>query len=189
MQDVETVAKPSRQALAIEGRSGRKQVSGKLKVALLAMIWSGARRTEAAATAGLQDHSLRAALKKPHVKAFYLAELGSLRTSERARNLHALVRVRDSDDNKMATVAAVKTLEQIDDAAEKQFPGGIPGAPRQPGLVIIVQTGQPGAPSRVIDGGRVTEVPARSLQTADRAVSDAEGPADGGEGFPGFPTL
>jgi hypothetical protein len=138
--------------------------------------------------AGLTDHSLRAALRKPHVKAFYLAELGNLRSSEKAKNLHARIRVRDSDDNKMATVTAVKTLEQIDDAAEKQFLGGHPGAPRTPGLVIVIviQNGLPGSPPRVIDGGRAVELPSprQGLQAADRAVSDAEGPGDGGVGFP-----
>jgi hypothetical protein len=60
--------------------------------------------------------------------------LEALRTSERARNIHALVRVRDQDQNKMAVVNAVKALEQMKD---DEAAGGI-GQPRVPGLVIVI---------------------------------------------------
>ena len=104
-----------RQAWAVVGRSARGKVTGKLALAISAMVWEGSCRPEAAKAAGLKDHSLREALRKPHVKAFYRAQLEVLRTSERARNIHALARIRDQDQNKMAAVAAVKALEQIGD--------------------------------------------------------------------------
>ena len=126
---------PTRQALAIEGRSARGRVTGKLRRAIEAMVWGASCRAEAAAAAGLKDHSVREALRKPHVKAFYRGQLDVLRTSERARNIHALVRVRDSDRNPMAVVAAVKALEQLRDDG----PGGST-QPIAPGLVVLINT-------------------------------------------------
>jgi hypothetical protein len=43
---------PTRQAAAIEGRSARNRVTGKLRIALEAMIWEGLPRAKAAAKAG-----------------------------------------------------------------------------------------------------------------------------------------
>jgi hypothetical protein len=124
---------PTRQAVAVVGRSGKLTVSGKLRVAVDAMIWQGLRRDAAAASAGITDHGLRTALSKPHVRAYYSAQLEVLRTSERARNIHALVEVRDSKTNQMATVAAVKTLEQLSDS-----PGAVAPAGQAPGVVIVI---------------------------------------------------
>src|SRR6202035_2184841 len=64
---------PTRQAAAIEGRSRRGAVTGKLKTALDIMVWEGLKRVDAAAKAGLADSSLRAALRKPHVLQHYNA--------------------------------------------------------------------------------------------------------------------
>jgi hypothetical protein len=105
-----------------------------LRLAITEMVWSGARRADAAKTAGMTDHSLRAALRKPHVIAFYRAELGVLRESERAKTFHRLCDVRDQDSNKMASVAASKALEQISEL-EVSRPHG---ARQTPGLVIVV---------------------------------------------------
>ena len=142
--------KSTRQAIAAIGKSGKLVVSGKLKTALDLMVWHGKPRDEAASTAGIKDHSLRAALKKPHVKAFYAGELDALRTGERARNVHALVDVRDSSKNSMARVAAAKALEDVAEAAERVPLGG--SSARLPGIVIVIG-GQPlPAPS----GGSIT---------------------------------
>jgi hypothetical protein len=122
-------------------RSAPMKVTGRLKHAIDLMVWKGARRAEAAEEAGLKDHSLRAALKKPHVKAAYLAELVVLRESERARNIHALVEVRDGKDhsNPMARVNAAKALEGLDDT----FPAGL-GDPRMaPGVTIVIRHPDP----------------------------------------------
>lgn len=139
---------PTRQAVAIKGRSAPLKVTGKLRKAIEDMVWTGARRPEAAERAGLTDHGLRAALKKPHVKAAYLAELDVLRTSERARNIHTLVDVRDQTGNQMARVNAVKALEQLDEQ-----PGtGRSNAPQLPGLVVqIINNGQAAVEAKVIE--------------------------------------
>lgn len=61
-------------------------------------------RAEAAKLAGITDVTLRAAFRNPLVVKAYNHELEVLRTSERARNLHAAVSIRD--DAKMAKSAA-----------------------------------------------------------------------------------
>ena len=74
-----------------------------------------------------------------------------LRTSERARNIHALVSVRDDGANDMARVAAVKTLEQIDHVEAAR---GGSGEQVLPGLVITIVNTTRDTPTAgpVIDG-------------------------------------
>ena len=111
-------------------------VTRRVRAAINAMVWQGSKRSDAAAASGLTDHSLRAALRRPHVKAAYLAELAVLRNSERARNVHALVRVRDESNNAMARVSAARTLDDLAVAGE----GEATGATRRigPGITIII---------------------------------------------------
>jgi hypothetical protein len=124
---------PTRQAIAAKERSGKLTVSGKLKVALDEMLFKGSCRADAATAAGMTDHGLREAMKKPHVKAYYASGLEILRTSERARNIFALAKVRDSSDNGMAVVSAAKALEQLADVAPAAG-----ASDRRPGVVIQI---------------------------------------------------
>jgi hypothetical protein len=129
---------PTRQAAAIEGRSRRGTVTGKLKAALDLMVWENLTRKEAAEKAGLADPSLRFAFRKPHVMAYYRAELAALRNNLRAKNVHRLDTIADKSANDMAKVAAIKTMEAIaDQADEKQRPG----AAMLPGLQIVIVNG------------------------------------------------
>jgi hypothetical protein len=137
-------ALPTRQAAAIEGRSGRMRVTGKLRMAIEAMIWEGLPRKEAAAKAGLADSSLRFALRKAHVLAFHNAELAALRTSLRARNVHRLDTIADNSGNDMARVASIKALEQMADVADHQHPGG---QSAMPGVQIVIMVREPVAKS------------------------------------------
>lgn len=97
------------------------------------MVWEGLPRSKAAEKAGISEHGLYKALRKPPVKAFYLSELDVLRTSERARNFHTLVDIRDQTSNQMARVNAVKALEQISDETQAGS-----AASRMPGVLIVV---------------------------------------------------
>jgi hypothetical protein len=133
-------AMPTRQKLAIEGRSRRGAVTGKLRRALELTVWEGSKRDDAAEKAGLASSSLRFALRKPHVLAFYRAECDALRNSLRARNLHRLDTIADDSKNDMARVASIKALEQISDVADEKQ--GKPGAGQLPSLqIVIVQHG------------------------------------------------
>ncbi len=127
---------PTRQKLAVPGRSRRNAVTGKLKAALEAMVWEGLERKAAAEQAGLKDRSVRDALHKPHVVGFYTAELAALRTSKRANNIHTLAGIADDCANDMARVSAVKAMEQIADQADEKR--AHPGAQQAPGLQIII---------------------------------------------------
>lgn len=133
-------------AEAAKDRSAPGKVSGRLKCAMDALIWEGKSRADAARRANMSEHSLYAALRKPHVKAYYLAELDVLRTSERARNIHTLAEVRDQTSNQMARVQAVKALEQIDGVeAQTGNRAALPGM-----QIVIVQAG-PNPPHVVVE--------------------------------------
>jgi hypothetical protein len=112
------------------------------------MVWQGLHRRDAAKHAGLAEHSLYQALRRPPVRAFYLSQLEVLRTSERARNIHALVAIRDESENDMARVSAVKTLENISEAEAMR--GGFTTS-QSPGLTIQIITTDPVKVAPVID--------------------------------------
>lgn len=122
---------PSKEAKSLK-------VTGKNKAAIDLMVWEGLKRADAAAKAGLKDHALYVALTKPHVKQYYMTQLDVLRTSERARNIHRAVEIREQTTNQMASIQAIKLLEQISDDAPTTR-----GAVSLPGLVIVVNTGTP----------------------------------------------
>lgn len=125
---------PTRQAIAVIDRSAPGKVTGKLKVALQVMVWEGLKRADAATKAGMTDHGLREALRRPHVKRFYLDELDVLRTSERARNFLAMREVRDQDSNQMAKLNAAQAMDREADQSDS------PAAQRQsPGLTIVIE--------------------------------------------------
>ena len=60
-------AEPTRQAIEAKGRAAPGRVTGKLKIAIERLVWFGDKRADAATAAGLTDHGLRSALRKPHV--------------------------------------------------------------------------------------------------------------------------
>jgi hypothetical protein len=127
---------PTRQAAAIPGRSRRGAVTGKLKTTLDLMVWENLKRKDAAAKAGLTDPSLRFAFRKPHVMAYYRAELAALRENLRARNIHRLDGIADDSKNDMARVGAIKALELITDQADERGQGR--GSVTLPGLQIVI---------------------------------------------------
>jgi hypothetical protein len=148
---------PTRQALEAVNRSYPGKVTGRLRAALLDMVWKGSRRDDAAKANSMSIHGLREALRKPHVKAFYLAELGVLRESERPKTFHRLCDLRDQDENKNAAVAAAKALEQLSDEPLRSN-----ATVTSPGVIIRVLVPQPAQPApiditptppRIIDAG------------------------------------
>jgi hypothetical protein len=142
---------PTRQAIAAKNRSGKLTVSGKLKVALDAMLYDGSRRADAAKAAGITDHSLRTALRKPHVARYYNEGLVVLRESERARNIKRLTEIRDKADN-MPAVQAIKELELTPEQARAGTHGGprsgyiIDLSPDPPGVTIVIRHDAPAQP-------------------------------------------
>lgn len=148
-----------------KAKSGRTlAVTGKNKRAIDLMVWHGLKRNEAAEQAGLKDHALYVALSKPHVKAYYMQQLDVLRTSERARNFHALTEVRDQTANAMARVNAVKAMEQIEQVSE-----GTGISARTPGVTIVIA----GEQQRVAVLGHQRETDAKPLIDNDTGQSVA----------------
>jgi hypothetical protein len=137
----DTTAKPNRQALAAQGRSLPGKITGRLKAALEFMVWEGASRKQAAERAGLSDHGLRQALRRPHVLAYYRSECEVLRASGRAKRLHRLDELATQDENRNAAVAAIKVAEQLGEE-----PAAARGGVQLPGLTIQI-IGGPAAPS------------------------------------------
>jgi hypothetical protein len=147
MTDSTPFTPPPRQALEAVNRSAPGKVTGRLRAALLDMVWIGSRRDDAAKANGMSVHGLREALRKPHVKAFYLGELGVLRESERPKTFHRLCDLRDQDENKNAAVAAAKALEQISDEQMMR-----PNATATPGICLrLVTITQSPVDTKVID--------------------------------------
>jgi hypothetical protein len=136
----------TRQAIAAQNRSLPGRVTGKLYKAIDAMVWSAASRKEAAQVAGLTDHGLRQALRRPHVLAFYLSECEVLRASGRAKRLHRLEELAAQDSNMNAAVNAIKVAEQI---VEDPVRRG--AATPTPGIVInLVSQPAPVTPQIVV---------------------------------------
>jgi hypothetical protein len=146
----------TRQAIAARDRTLPGRVTGKLYKAIEAMVWSAASRKEAAQVAGLSDHGLRQALRRPHVMAFYLSECEVLRVSGRAKRLHRLEELAAQNVNVNGAVAAIKAAEQI-----AEDPARSSGANPTPGVTIRILNVMPAAaPSaveapRIIDAGEV----------------------------------
>ena len=133
-----------------------KRIGGRLKQALDLMVWGdGERRyfpdNEAAAIAGLNVLSIRSALHRPHVQAYYRAQCQVLRARESPACIHRLCEIRDAADN-MPAVNAVKALmfdeyEQINR----------PNTP-SPGISIrIVQVSSPPAPIDIKAAPRIID--------------------------------
>lgn len=133
MTDLAITDQPTRQQLAAQDRSLPGKVTGRLKRALDAMVWQGLKRAEAAQAAGLTDHSLYTALRRPHVKGYYLSECEVLRLSGRARRIHRLEQMVEQDDNKQAVINAARALDYQSD---EQVTRG--GQLAQPGFIIQV---------------------------------------------------
>jgi hypothetical protein len=100
----------------------------------------------AAKIVGLQPDQMRRHLDRADVRALLLAERRAFRAAICGSNELALRRVRDKSANGMATVAAVRALEQIDEAD----PSGGPTAQR-PGVTIIIGAPAPALQPPTID--------------------------------------
>lgn len=132
--------------------AGSGKITRKVRAAIACMVWQGLNRGEAAEKAGLKDNSLYVALRRPEVKAEYLAECEVLRVSGRAKRLHHLEELAAQRVNMNASVAAIKVAEQIVDLEAER--GGRRFAP---GFVVIIGPPPPGfAPPRMVE---VTEAP------------------------------
>jgi len=134
-----------------------KRIGGRLKQALDLMVWGdGERRylpdNEAAAKAGLNVLTIRLALQRPHVLAYYREQREVLRARESPANIHRLCEIRDAADN-MPAVNAIRALEQI--GGDEQT--NRPNTP-SPGISIrIVNVASPPAPIDIKSAPRIID--------------------------------
>lgn len=103
-----TALAPAAQKAAALLRKEKKEpvVTDKQRAAIHAMVFDGQKRTEAAATAGMHDESLRVALTKTHVLAYLNECMEVLRTSGRPRALHTMINLLDSKNDSTKFKAA-----------------------------------------------------------------------------------
>ena len=164
----------SPQKVAADNRSAPRRVTGKLRIAVEAMVWEGLKRPDAAGRAGMTDHGLRSAMRKGHVLAYYRRELGALREGERARNVHRLVELREQDENRNAAVKAIQVLEMTDPEAVRRVGDGT-----SPGIVIrIIQPAAQPLPPNPKEIGEVTGVGIRIIEHEPVPVRDTEAQDD-----------
>jgi hypothetical protein len=130
----ETSQADTGKAVTTPDRSLPHRITGRLLTALNAMVWEGLTRKEAAKAAGFAEHSLYVALRKPHVRQWYLGECEVLRLSGRAKRLHRLEELAMQDENKNAAVAAIKAADQLEDQAA----AGRGLVPMTPGFVVVI---------------------------------------------------
>jgi hypothetical protein len=126
---------PTRQAIAAKDRSLPGRVTGRLRRAIDLMVWEAASRKQAAERCGMSDHSMRQALRRPHVIRYYRELCVVLRESGRAKRIHRLDEIAAQDVNRNAAVQAIKAAEQLDEADAAR---GVSGVPQQPGIVIQI---------------------------------------------------
>ena len=88
------------------------RLTAKVKQAVELMVWHGKPFDQAAAEAGLTTRAMRLALAKPHVMAFYRAEMQVLRSSHEPRSIIRLAEIRDAANNMPAVQAAKHLLER-----------------------------------------------------------------------------
>jgi hypothetical protein len=91
------------------------RVSGKLKIALDAIIFEGAEMDASAKKAGITTRAVRLAMAKPHVIGYMRTQRATLVNELSASNVHHLRTMRAESPNQMVRLGAVRTIEDIAD--------------------------------------------------------------------------
>lgn len=149
------------------------------------LVWDGLPFTTVFQKRGIPERTAYRWMREPAVIAAIKAEERVLRSSARAGNILALQKVRDTSENSLAVVQAVKALEQL---ADQEQGSAAPGQSR--GYVIVINAPSPagGAAAGVgqaIDNARVIDAqPSQFLAQRygdglDDAPDDGSGAAGG----------
>lgn len=131
---------PTRQA----DKPKRLSVRGKLAIALRSIIHEGQEIPQAAKLAGITGNCIRLALAKPHVIQWMRNEREVFRAYVSAQNIHYARELRNSSDNGMVRLGAIKVIEQIGDEQH-----GSAAGVRSPGFVIVVNNAPNVAPPTI----------------------------------------
>lgn len=134
------------------------RVTGRLRKALDLMVWDGLTDNQAAVSAGMNVLSIRLALRKQHVRAYFQQQTQVLREREGPRTIHAFIEVRDQKSNQMARVAAGKALLQLEDQ-----PQNAAARHQSPGFVIAIVAAPAGSSASVEQSVRNADKPTISM--------------------------
>jgi hypothetical protein len=132
-------------------KTPKLRITKRIREAVDTMVTRGIAYDAAAREHGIATRHMRLALSKPHVSAYYQAQLQVLRGARAARNFHRLCEIADRQDN-MPAVQALRTLEMLGDEQANK-----PSAP-SPGISIrIVNVSTPPPPMDIKAGPRVID--------------------------------
>jgi hypothetical protein len=123
----------------------------------------------AAAAVGLNAYKLREFLNRPHVRRWVLDERRAQLDAINAGNPEALRRLRDTTENAMAAVGAIKTLEAMKELVDPT-PGRAGVIQHAPGLVVQIINGASGEVERTIGGAP----PAPMIDVTPERMSEME---------------
>jgi hypothetical protein len=165
-------AEPTPQAIAAQDRSEPRRVTGKLKAAIDRLVWFGDKRADAATAAGMTDHGLRSALRKPHVLGYLRNELALLREGERPRSIHRLAELRDQDDNRAAAVKAIQVLEQLTDGPRAAVNLSV----HMPAAGWVIDISADDRPMRIVAGHQ--SAPAQPLVIEHETINEHDSVAE-----------
>jgi hypothetical protein len=130
---------------------------------------------------GITTHALRTAFVRPDFQRLLDRERRTALELEIGPNIEALRRIRDTSENAMGVVGAVKTLEQLRQEARDPVRGANTGTVSRPGLIVqIINQAPPAAETPTIEISEIqpaSESEGELLEDCDfgavRAVSRA----------------
>ncbi|MBW8285096.1 MAG: hypothetical protein K0M55_16010 [Rhizobium sp.] len=119
-QSVQAHSAAAQQAAATLRKEKKEPVvSDAVKAAVEAMVFEGRQRKEAAEISGIQDDSLRKALSKPDVLAYFNQCQEVLRTSARPRALRKVISLMEEASSERVSLDAAKYLDGMDRGAHQ----------------------------------------------------------------------
>src|SRR4051794_27627072 len=90
------------------------RIGSKLQAAITAMVEGALTRADAAKHAGITDHALYCALRKPHVAAFRTELMRVFRESEASRTIKRVADLADTANSEHVRLDASKWLGEIE---------------------------------------------------------------------------
>ena len=133
------------------------RISRRMKRAIENIVHDRMALNEAAQANGFTTRTMRLALERPHVLAFYKQQVDVFKDCRLARNYHRLADIADAEDN-MPAVNAIKAMMMISDEQTNNK-----------------QTTAPGVTIRIVN---VTATPAQHEQTNNSVNIDAAATTD-----------
>lgn len=141
----------------------KARISKRLREAIRLMVEDGLTRAKAAETAGMTDHGLYSALRKPHVRALRRELVGALRESAASRTIARAEKLADSAESEHVRNDANKFLASLDPdtAPINRNESTITHKGIGPGLIIQIGASEP--PALVVRSEPQHEITSREI--------------------------